>query len=81
LLNTILKQVNRYIFSPGIQYQGKSLHAYYGLVFDMNENREISVFVFCIFNVHYKFTSVQPATFFIPNLHFATCTSISKRSI
>ena len=45
LSNTIIKQVNRYIFSPGIHHQGKLLHIYYGLAFDINENEEISVFV------------------------------------
>jgi len=41
----IIKQVNRYIFSPGIHHQGKRLHIYYGLAFDIIENEEISVFV------------------------------------
>ena len=75
LSKTILRQINPYIYSPGINHQGKSLHVHYGLALDMNENREISVFV-CIFNMHYKFTSVQPETFCVRNLRFETCTSI-----
>jgi len=50
LSNTVLKQVNRYIVSPGVHHQGQSLHVYYGLAFNMIENQEIFVFAFCIFN-------------------------------
>ena len=45
LSNMILKQVNRYIFSPGVHHQDKRLHIYYGLALDMIENGGISVFV------------------------------------
>jgi len=51
LSNTVLKQVNRYIFSPGVHHQGQSLHEYFGLAFNMIENQGIFVFVFCIFNM------------------------------
>jgi len=54
LSNTILKQVNRYIFSPGIHHQGKRLHVYHGLALDRKENGEISAFVLnskCITNL------------------------------
>jgi len=74
LSNTIIKQVNHYIFSPGVHHQGQSLHVYYGLTFNMIEKQGIFVFVFCIYNMDYKFSSVQPATFYIRNQRFETCT-------
>jgi len=37
--NKVLKQVNRYIFSPGVHYQGQSLHVYFGRAFNMIENQ------------------------------------------
>jgi len=47
----------------------------------MIEIQVIFVFVFSSFNMDYKFIALQPATFYIRNLRFETCTSISKRSI
>jgi len=61
LSNTSLKQINRYIFNPGIYDQSQSLHVHCGLAFDMNENGKISVgylysaYSICITNLlHYN---------------------------
>jgi len=76
--STSLEQIDRYIFNPTKPHQGKNIHVFYGLAFDMTENREIFIFVFRIINMRCKLFTAN-CNILHTESAFVICISISKR--